>query len=181
MSTKTIIATDRLVLEEATFEDASFFIALLNSPNWLEHIGDRDVTTKDKAIAYIQRSHIHFYKKYGCGMYKVLLKENNEPIGLCGLVKRPSLSDFDLGFAVLPAYEGFGYTYEASKAVLKFAKSELKLKKVVAFTTKENTKSQNLLVKLGLEYVDTRKVFEEEDMEFLFYQILLGDTGKIEH
>ncbi len=174
MPSKTIIATERTILQEATFEDASFFIKLLNSPNWLEHIGDRDVTSKDKAIAYIQRSHIHFYKKYGCGMYKVILKKNNEPIGLCGLVKRPSLSDFDLGFAVLPAYEGFGYTYEVAKAVLKFAQTDLKLQKVVAFTTKENTKSQNLLTKLGLEYVDTRKVFEEEDMEFLFYQILLG-------
>lgn len=176
MSGKTIIATERLVLEEATFEDADFFIALLNSPNWLEHIGDRDISSKDKAISYIQRSHIHFYKKYGCGMYKVLLKESNEPIGLCGLVKRPSLSNFDLGFAVLPAYEGFGYTYEASKAVLKFAHTDLKLQKVVAFTTKENTKSQNLLTKLGLEYVDTRKVLDEEDMEFLFYQIIIENV-----
>ena len=177
MSTKIILSTDRLHLEEATFKDADFFLELLNSPNWIEHIGDREVNSKEAAIGYIQRSHIHFYKKYGYGMYKVLLKENNEPIGLCGLVKRPTLSDFDLGFAVLPAYEGFGYTYEASKAVLKFAQTNLKLQKVVAFTTKENTKSQNLLTKLGLEYVDTRKVFEEEDMEFLFYQIILENES----
>ena len=173
MSTKTILTTDRLLLEEATFEDAAFFIELLNSPNWLEYIGDRNVDCEDAAIAYIQRSHIHFYKKYGFGMYKVVLKENNQAIGLCGLIKRATLSNFDLGFALLPAYERMGYTYEASNAILSHAKRELNLTKVVAFTTKENTKSQSLLLKLGMEYVDTRKVFEEEDMEFLYYQIQL--------
>ena len=172
MSIKTIITTDRLRLEEATFEDATFFIQLLNSPNWLEHIGDRKINSENEAIEYIQRSHVHFYKKYGFGMYKVILKENNQPIGLCGLVKRETLSDFDLGFAMLPAYEGFGYTYEASKRMLSYAITDLNLTKIVAFTTKENTKSQNLLLKLGLQYVDTRKVLDE-DMEFLFYQILL--------
>lgn len=177
MSTKTIIETDRLLLEEATFNDTAFFIALLNSPNWIEYIGDRKVDCKEAAIGYIQHSHIHFYKKYGCGMYKVVLKENNQPIGLCGLIKRASLSHFDLGFAMLPAYERFGYTYEASKAILSHAKTSLNLTKVVAFTTKENTKSQNLLLKLGLEYVDTRKVLDE-DMLFLYYQIDLEGTLK---
>ena len=94
---------------------------------------------------------------------------------MCGLVKRNTLSHFDLGFAVLPAYEGKGYTYEASKAILQYTESELHLKTVVAFTTVENTKSQNLLLKLGLEYVDTRKVLDM-DMQFLFYQIDFDET-----
>jgi len=178
MSTNIIISTDRLNLEEATFNDAAFFMELLNSPSWIAHIGDRDVKSKEAAIGYIQRSHVHFYKKYGVGMYKVMLKETNQPIGLCGLVKRATLSDFDLGFAVLPRYEGKGYTYEASKAILNYSKTKLNLQKVVAFTTLENTKSQNLLLKLGLEYVDTRKVLEEEDMKFLFYQIDLTKNTK---
>ena len=175
MPTKIILSTDRLHLEEVTFNDTEFFMELLNSPNWIEHIGDRDVKSKEAAIGYIQRSHIHFYKKYGVGMYKVILKESNQPIGLCGLVKRATLIHFDLGFAVLPAYEGKGYTYEASKAILHYTKSELHLKTVVAFTTVENTKSQNLLLKLGLAYVDTRKVLDM-DMQFLFYQIDFDET-----
>jgi hypothetical protein len=35
----------RLTISEFTLEDAPFFIALVNTPNWLKYIGDRNVNT----------------------------------------------------------------------------------------------------------------------------------------
>ena len=162
--------TKRLIIEEATFKDASFFLELLNSPGWLEHIGDREVHTKGEAIGYIQRYHIHFYKKYGFGMYKIVLKETQQAIGLCGLVKRDTLAHFDLGFAVLPAYVRKGYAFEAASAVLDYGKKTLALETILAFTTVENIKSQQLLEKLGMQFKERTKVGDWEE-DFLLYTI----------
>ena len=65
------LQTDRLQLEEITFEDADFIIELLNTPSWIQYIGDRNFRTVEEANSYIQRSYIHAYKKYGFGMYKM--------------------------------------------------------------------------------------------------------------
>ena len=48
-----ILETERLILKPTQPEDASFLLALLNSPKWLEHIGDRNVHSIAEAEQYI--------------------------------------------------------------------------------------------------------------------------------
>jgi [ribosomal protein S5]-alanine N-acetyltransferase len=48
-----IIETDRLTLSKVTEDDASFILALLNTPGWLKFIGDRGVKTIEDAQKYI--------------------------------------------------------------------------------------------------------------------------------
>jgi RimJ/RimL family protein N-acetyltransferase len=55
------------------------------------------------------------------------LKPENIPVGMCGLIKRKTLDDVDIGFALLPEYEGNGFATEAAVAVMKYAKETLKL------------------------------------------------------
>jgi [ribosomal protein S5]-alanine N-acetyltransferase len=92
------------------------------------------------------------YKDFGFGLYLVTLKENAAPIGLCGLIKRPSLENIDLGYAFLPEYTGKGYALEATKAVIHYGKEQLLLDKLVAITTIDNSKSENVLLKLGFSF-----------------------------
>lgn len=42
---------------------------------------------------------------------------------MCGLVKRETLDDVDIGFAFLPEFEGKGYAFESSSAVIEYAKN----------------------------------------------------------
>jgi len=46
--------TDRLILKPTLDEDAEFIFELLNSPNWLKYIGNRNVTSIEKAREYIK-------------------------------------------------------------------------------------------------------------------------------
>ena len=46
--------TERLFLQPTTEEDAGFILELLNSPKWLEYIGDRSVHTEEDAKQYIK-------------------------------------------------------------------------------------------------------------------------------
>lgn len=147
------LETKRLRIEEATIEDGAFFFKLLNSSNWIRHIGDRGIRTELDALSYIQKSLIDSYARLGFGLYKVILKEADEPIGISGFLKRDYLEHPDIGFATLPEFEGKGYSFEAANALMKFGVQELELKTIFAITSDENLASQKLLVKLGLKSI----------------------------
>ncbi|EAR02722.1 GNAT family N-acetyltransferase [Maribacter sp. HTCC2170] len=145
-----LIKTDRIIVQRAVLSDAPFIFELLNSPTWLEFIGDRGISNLKKAERYIQESLIDSLDKNGYGLLKVCLKLNETPIGLCGFLKRDYLESVDIGYAILPAFEGKGYAHEAAQAVIDYGQKELGLSPILAITSQKNKKSQNLLSKIGL-------------------------------
>lgn len=145
-------------------------LGLVNEPSWLRFVGDRGVRTLDDARKYILEGPVASYERLGFGMYRVELKATGAPIGICGLVKRDSLGDVDLGYALLPAHWGRGYAFEAASAVLAFARGELGLRRVVAVTASDNTASVRVLEKLGMRY--ERKVrLSADDEEISLFAI----------
>ena len=164
-----VIETERLVLEEMVAEDAAFMLKLLNTPSWLKYIGDRNVHTIEEARNYLLYGAMNSYKKSGFGFYRVRLKDSDTIIGTCGLVKRDTLEDVDIGFAYLPEYEKKGYAFEAAAGTLEFAKSTLQLKRIVAITLENNESCIRLLKKLGLQY--ERNVRFDETEELMLFGI----------
>jgi len=147
-----VIETERLVLRRADEGDAEFMLELLNDPAWIRFIGDKNVRTLDEARAYIARALVASYERHGFGLYLTELKEGGTPIGLCGLIKRDSLEDVDIGFAFLPQFRGQGLAYEAANAALEYGRNVLGLKRIVAITSPDNEASARLLEKLGLRF-----------------------------
>lgn len=146
-----ILETERLKIEEFTLNDAPFIYELMNDPDWIHFIGDRNIKTLQDAKNYLANKLIPSYKNWGFGFYKVSLK-NGITVGTAGLVDRDDLEHVDIGYAFLPIGRGKGYAYEASKTILEYAKNELKLNPILAIVNKDNEKSQNLLRKLGLRF-----------------------------
>ena len=170
-----VAETQRLVISKFTLEDAPFFMELVNTPHWIKYIGDRNIKTIKQAEERIQEGHIKSYNTHGFGFYIVCLKEENDkPIGTCGLIKRDSLEHVDIGFAYLPNYEGKGFGYESSQAILDLAKEEFKLETVLAITLPTNIPSINLLEKLGLSYQKKVKPFDDDEELLLFAKNLNG-------
>ena len=163
-----LLQTKRLRIQEATAQDSAFFFKLLNSPNWIKHIGDRGITTEEHALAYIKDSLIDSYVKLGFGLYKVILDETNEAIGISGFLKRDYLDHPDIGFATLPEFEGMGYSFEAAFAIMKFGREELGIETIHAITSSENLASQNLLLKIGLK-AKGKILPPDDDKELLLY------------
>lgn len=161
--------TNRLVISEAKNADADFFYALLNSSSWLKHIGDRGIKNKEDAVGYIEGSLMKSYRENGFGLYKVSLKETNTPIGVCGFLKRDYLDAPDIGFAMLPEFEGYGYMLEATSAVMQFGKNTLGFTKILAVTTEGNGRSKKLLTKLNLMEVGTVKA-HDKGVPFLLFK-----------
>lgn len=168
-----IAETNRLLISKITLNDAKFFLELVNTPNWLKYIGDRKLKTIKDAKYYLKKGTLKSYTDYGFGFYKLELKEiEKSPIGICGLVKREQLEDVDIGFALLPKYEGKGFGYEASVEVLKLAKETFNLNRIVAITLPTNTSSIKLLEKLGLLFEKRINPFEDGKELLLFAKTL---------
>jgi RimJ/RimL family protein N-acetyltransferase len=146
-----VITTDRLILREFTTDDTAFIIELLNTPGWLQFIGDRNVKSADDAKNYLLNGPIKSYLQHGFGLSMVELK-SGIPIGMCGLIKRTYLETPDIGFAFLPAYNGKGYAFEIASAVLLDAAVNLKINQVQAITLQSNKSSVKLLEKLGMVF-----------------------------
>jgi RimJ/RimL family protein N-acetyltransferase len=147
-----VIETERLILRELEAEDAAFILELLNDPAWLRYIGDKGVRTLDDARAYIRNGPGDMYARHGFGLYRVETKNDGTPVGICGLLKRETLPDVDLGFAFLPAFRAQGYAREAAVATLVHARNVLKIERVVAITSIDNENSGKLLEKIGLRF-----------------------------
>ena len=148
----TVLTTKRLVLRRLGLDDAEFIVELLNDSAFLQFIGDKAVRTADDARQYILDGPIASYDRYGFGLWLVELKESGLPIGMCGLLKRQSLPDVDIGFAFLPAYRSRGYAIESASAVLEYGKTEFGLKRIVAITDPDNAGSIRVLQKIGMRF-----------------------------
>ncbi len=161
--------TERLWLKPMDETDASFLLQIVNSPKWLQFIGDRNLHTEEAAAAYIKEKVTSQLERLGYGNNVVIQKKDNMPVGVCGLYDRPGLPIIDIGFAFLENFEGKGYGYEAASSLLKGAKENFGLDKVCAITSMENQASQKLLLKLGLEYIKMIKL-ENDKEEMLYYE-----------
>jgi ribosomal-protein-alanine N-acetyltransferase len=147
-----VLETERLVVRRLTADDAEFMFGLLNEPSFIRFIGDRGIKTLDDARGYILNGPMASYERFGFGLYLVTLKAGGTPIGMCGLLKRDSLEDADVGFAFRPAFWSQGYAFESAAAVIAHGKADLGLKRIVAVVMPENRGSIRVLEKLGMSF-----------------------------
>ena len=147
-----VLMTERLDLRCMTTDDAEFILQLLNDADFIRFIGDKGVRTIDDACRYILNGPIASYERHGFGLWLVQLRPSSVPVGMCGLLKRETLDDVDIGFAFLPHYRSRGYALEAAAAVMQYGRNVLGLKRIVAIVDPDNGGSIRLLQKIGLTF-----------------------------
>lgn len=157
------LSTARLRLEELTVDDADFMLHLLNDPAYIANIRDRGIRTREAAGEFIRDSILASYRDHGFGMYAIRIHSDSSCIGICGLVSRPGREDVDIGYALLPAYRGQGYTLEAARAVMELARGPLGFSRLVGVTARENTASVAVLKKLGMHFEQQIRLADDEE------------------
>jgi RimJ/RimL family protein N-acetyltransferase len=163
-----IAVTSRLILRELELSDAEFIKELVNDPDWLANIGQRNVHSIADAEGFIQKLR-KSYDEYGFGFYVAVEQSSSQVVGLCGLIKRPELEHVDLGFAFLPAARGKGYAQESSLSIIEFAKKK-GLKDLMGIVDPKNSSSSRVLEKIGMSFLKKSRV-RENDIELLVYQM----------
>jgi ribosomal-protein-alanine N-acetyltransferase len=147
-----IIETERLLLRRLAEADAPFVLALLTDPDFLTQVGDRGVHDLESARRYVREGPGASYARYGFGLNVMQLKSSAAAVGLCGLLRRGSHPDVEIGFALLPQARGQGLALEAAAATLCWGLDSLFLPRIVALTAPENVGSMRILERIGMRF-----------------------------
>jgi RimJ/RimL family protein N-acetyltransferase len=143
------LLTQRLRLRPLDETDAAFILELLNDADFIRQIADRGVRDLDSAREYLRKGPLASYAQHGHGLLMVETRADADPLGMCGLVRRPGLDHPDLGYALLPVARGCGYASEAGAAVLAHAREVLGHERVLAIVNPDNLRSITVLERLG--------------------------------
>ncbi len=175
----TILETKRLTLRKFELGDAPFILDLFTQPSFVANVADRGLRSEDHAADYLRDRLFPAYAEPGFGFWAVDNRVTGETMGLCGLVKRETLDDVDLGYGFLPPFWGSGYAREAAAATLEHAKRTLKLDRVVAIVSPSNAPSIKILDLLGMRR-EAGFTMPGEDSPVYLYGIDLAEQRRVE-
>ncbi|MGR5276432.1 GNAT family N-acetyltransferase [Vibrio rotiferianus] len=154
------LTTERLTLRPVSVEDAPFILELYNQPDFYRFVGDKQIRILDEAKRYIQENMLRMQELKGVSLLVVETKHDQQPIGICGLVKRDTLTAFDIGYGYLPSAYGKGYASEAASVVVDYAREDMKIENLVAITNNDNIRSISLLEKLGFQFERIEQTYD---------------------
>lgn len=146
---KKSFTTERLQLNLIHQANSEFILKLVNTAGWIQFIGDRNVHSVDDAKSYIAKLLNTKHLSY----WIISTKHEPEPLGIISLIKRDYLDHFDIGFALLPEFQGKGYAYEGARAIMDYAKNILLHKTILATTLPTNINSIKVLQKLNFSFL----------------------------
>ena len=144
-----ILETERLILREMTQADF---------PALCKHLQDEEVmyayehAYSDAEVQEGLDKQFRRYKEYGFGVWSVILKENGELIGQCGLSMQPCEDEelLEIGYIFQKAHWHKGYATEAAVACRKYAFEKLNADEVFSLIRDTNIASQNVAKRNGM-------------------------------
>lgn len=169
MSIPKSFQTERLLVRVVELEDAPFILELMNTPEWIRFIGDRNVKTVDEAKDYIKEKAFSQLDKLGYTNNVVIRKNDSMKLGTCGIYHREGNDIPDIGFAFLPDYHGMGYAFESVNKLMYQAFEYYGLSELSAYTLENNLASRKLLERLGFDFKGLGTLPMNDD-ELLHYQ-----------
>ncbi|MFH4561496.1 GNAT family N-acetyltransferase [Vibrio diabolicus] len=137
-----MIETERLMLSPVTTEDSDIYTKLLTCAETTRYLPGGKPFSLEYIQNYVLSKVAHWSKGYGT--FIVALKgKPSQKIGYAGVELVPDSSFSDIRYALLPQYQGKGYAFEASKAVLNFTLESGLVSEVYGVAVIENLSSKN--------------------------------------
>lgn len=147
-----ILETERLILRPFCKSDATaVFECWESDPEvakymfWKSH---NDINRTKEWLAF----EIGQIEKNDWYRFALVLKETNELIGTALIYYEEEVECWEVGYNLGRNYWGKGYTTEAMKSIIEFAKAKLGIMELVGRYAKENPASGNVMKKLGFRY-----------------------------
>lgn len=149
-----ILETERLYLRELIPSDFESLCKILKDKDTM--YAYEGAFNDDEVQEWLDRQ-IARYKKWGFGLWAVVLKETNEMIGQCGLTMQPWKESevLEIGYLFERLYWHRGYATEAAKACKKYAFETLNATEVCSIIRDTNFASQNVAIRNGMTRADT--------------------------
>ncbi len=149
-----LLETDRLQLRELTQSDYPALCRILQDEEVM--YAYEGAFSGEEVQDWLDRQ-LARYRRYGFGLWAVLLKETGEVIGQCGLTMQQWKEEevLEVGYLFQRAHWHNGYATEAARACKTYAFDMLGAEEVCSIIRDTNTASQNVAVRNGMEKKDS--------------------------
>ena len=144
-----MMETERLTLRKMTENDAEELFDIFSDPIAMRFFGVLfDRPRMEKWV----RNNLEHEKQHGFSLLSVVLKDNGEVIGDCGLEtdQIDGQTVVGIGFDFKRSYWGRGYATEAARAVLEYGFTNLGLDSISGWIDPKNTPSQRVAERIGM-------------------------------
>ncbi|MBR5966579.1 MAG: GNAT family N-acetyltransferase [Treponema sp.] len=151
-----MIETERLILREYKREDFDALYEIMSDPQTMEHYPAP--FSQEKTRGWIEWN-LDNYKKYGFGLWAVVLKETGQFIGDCGI----TIQNIDgeqlpeIGYHINRKFQRKGYAKEAASAVRDWAFANTDYPALYSYCKYTNAASIKTAESIGMKFLKEYK------------------------
>ncbi len=169
------LETERLTLRRVDANDVNEIFALRSNPETMKYIPRPLVKTNEDALELIATIDAKIEANEGIN-WAITLKGNPKLIGFLGFYRtKPEHYRSEIGYMILPEYNGRGIVSEAIKKIVSFGFDEMKLHSIEAIIDPENFASEKVLQKNGFvkeAHLKENEYYEGRFLDSVIYSIL---------
>jgi RimJ/RimL family protein N-acetyltransferase len=143
-----ITETSRLKLVKVTDYDSDMIFLLTGNEKVMEFFPN--VLSYEETQQMVQKI-LHQYAEYGYCFWKVILKPNDQFVGIAGLLHQEidNETETEISYRILPEHWNNGYATEAAKSCKEYAETILGKNRLISLIHPQNHASIRVAHKLG--------------------------------
>jgi ribosomal-protein-alanine N-acetyltransferase len=165
------LETERLLLRRVSANDANEIMELRGNPETMKFIPRPLVTNKEQALEHINMIEAKIIENEGIN-WAITIKGNPKLIGVIGHYRiQPENHRCEIGYMILPQYNGKGYVTEAIKVVLEYGFEVLNMHSIEAVIDPDNIASERVLQKNN--FVKEAHILENELWDGKFWDTVI--------
>ncbi len=156
-----IFETERLLIREFTKDDYENYFILHGDPQVMQFI--RPAEDREACDKRFEDTILNLPAHEYLGRWAVNEKESGRFVGCFVICPIPKQEErIQLGYSFIPEVWGRGYATEASIAGVDYFHHQTPLTELYAVTETANTASENVLMKVGFQFFETKMDGEKE-------------------
>ena len=146
------LETDRLILRELTMDDFACLYEILSDEETMKHYPK---PFDEKKVKDWISWNIDNYETFGFGLWAVVLKENNQMIGDCGVTMQIIDGQIkpEIGYHINEKYQRRGYATEAAKICRDFIFENTPFNIIYSYMKYTNVGSYSVALNNGMKMV----------------------------
>lgn len=148
-----ILTTNRLVLRHLELDDLEPLYALYRDPEMRRYFpdGTRTLAETKEELEWHQHGHPRYPE---LGLWATVERESGKFLGRCGLLPWTidGAQEVELAYLIAKERWGQGYATEAARGIVRYAKEQLGLTRLICLITHGNVASTRVAEKVGMTY-----------------------------
>lgn len=166
-----IVESERLIVRELTLEDLPAIIQMNADRRITKYIRGGKHLSEEEEAQLLEKRVRAYRKANGLGVWAICLKKDLQLIGIVSLMllEKDELhhGKIHLGFRIGVEFWKKGYAREVGRTMINYAFNTLRLKKISAFSDKENEASIAVLTDLGFEKLGETLIYGYSGEEYV--------------